>query len=101
MSVTYLMLTDALEDNALFRDRYHSLSPDRQKKIDSFTVPRDKNLSLAAGLLFQAGLADLGLRERELTIARGSGLHDLYLGLHRKTQGRDDQPRQSHQPDSQ
>jgi len=69
MSVTYLMLTDELADNALFRDRYHSLSPGRQKKIDGFIFSKDKNLSLAAGLLFQAGLKDYGLREQELTIA--------------------------------
>jgi len=69
MSVTYVMQTDLLENDALFRDRYHTLSPARQKKIDGFIFPKDKSLSLAAGLLFQAGLEVYGLREQELTIA--------------------------------
>lgn len=69
MCVTYLMPTAPLEDDAFFWDRYHRLSPDRQEKIDRFIFPKDKQLSLAAGLAFQAGLADYGLREQQLTIA--------------------------------
>lgn len=69
MTVLYLMQTDQLADETLFWDRYHTLSPARQQKIDRFIFPKDKNLSLAAGLLLQAGLADYGLREQELIIA--------------------------------
>lgn len=69
MTVTYLMQTDPLADEALFRDLYQTVSPARQAKIDRFILPRDKKLSLAAGLLLQAGLADHGFRESELTMA--------------------------------
>jgi len=69
MSEVYLMQTDQLKDEALFRDRYHTLSLARQKKIDQFIFKKDKQLSLAAGLVFQAGLDNYGLREQELTIA--------------------------------
>lgn len=69
MCLLYLMPTAPLEDDDLFWDRYHSLSLTRQEKIDRFIFPKDKQLSLAAGLAFQAGLADYGLREQQLTIA--------------------------------
>lgn len=69
MCVTYLMSTAPLDDEVLFWDRYHTLSPIRQKKIDRMIFPKDKKLSLAAGLAFQAGLAEYGLREQQLTIA--------------------------------
>lgn len=69
MCVIYLMPTAPLEDGELFWDRYHRLSLTRQKKIDRFIFPKDKRLSLAAGLAFQAGLADYGLREQQLIIA--------------------------------
>lgn len=69
MCVIYLMPTAPLEDDAFFWKLYHRLSQDRQKKIDRFIFPKDKQLSLAAGLAFQAGLADYGLREQQLTIA--------------------------------
>ncbi|WP_169314685.1 4'-phosphopantetheinyl transferase family protein [Acetobacterium woodii] len=63
------MLTTPLDDDTFFWNRYHTLSPARQKKIDQLIFSKDKKLSLAAGLVFQAGLADYGLQEQHLIIA--------------------------------
>lgn len=68
MTVAYVMQTDPLDDEALFRECYGAQSPWRQQKIDRLIFPKDKKLSLAAGLLFQAGLGDYGLRKQPLTI---------------------------------
>jgi 4'-phosphopantetheinyl transferase len=72
MNITYLMKTDRLNDDDCFWDSYHSLSPLRQKKIDAFINRKDRNLSLAAGLLLQVGLAEYGLHEKELLYERGA-----------------------------
>lgn len=69
MSATYLMQTELLDDESLFWDRYHSQPLARQKKIDQLIFKKDKKLSLAAGLVFQAGLADHGLGKQQITIS--------------------------------
>lgn len=69
MSATYLMQTELLDDESLFWDRYHTQPLARQKKIDQLIFKKDKKLSLAAGLVFQAGLADYGLGKQQITIS--------------------------------
>ena len=51
--------TEWLEDPKIYHFWYKKMSPDRQKKIDTFRFDKDKRLSLAAGILLATGLSGL------------------------------------------
>lgn len=58
--ITYYSETDQLKDPALFMSLYGRVSAERRKKIDSYIFPKDKRLSLGAGILLRKALEDLG-----------------------------------------
>jgi|LGOV01.1.fsa_nt_gb 4'-phosphopantetheinyl transferase len=68
MITTYLMQTDIFNDSGIFQEKLQTVSLSRQKKISAFLFQKEKNLSLAAGLLLQAGLQKYGLDESLLKI---------------------------------
>lgn len=61
---TYYADVRCLQNPALFRERLTRLSPYRQTKIALLKHARDKNRSLAAGLLLDHALAVYGLQEK-------------------------------------
>ncbi len=63
-----LLASDArpLERDALFRAGMERVSAYRREKVLRFRFRRDRNLSLAAGLLLDKLLSSYGLRERDM-----------------------------------
>lgn len=57
----YTMDTRQLEDSAYFWGRYSQLSAARRARVDRYRLPRDKRLSLGAGILLDRGLRAYGL----------------------------------------
>lgn len=55
-----------LNDDEIFRTFYENASSERRKKIDAFRFRKDKNLSLGASVLLDAGLKSFGLCEKEM-----------------------------------
>ena len=53
--------TDKYGDSSIFEAYYQRMPPDRQAKIDRMTFPKDKRLSLGAGVLLQQALAHAGM----------------------------------------
>lgn len=66
MICTYYADVRCLENGALFRERLKQLSPYRQQKIAILRHEKDRNRSLAAGLLLDHALAVYGLQERSV-----------------------------------
>ncbi len=67
----YWMDVGVLADAVCFDGHYRMMSPERRKKVDACLFPKDKRLSLGAGILFDRGLIDYGLRGREILVAYG------------------------------
>ena len=66
MIYTYYADARCLDNETLFREKLKLLSPYRQQKIAILRHERDKNRSLAAGLLLDHALAAFGLQERSV-----------------------------------
>lgn len=66
MIYTYYADVRCLDNEALFRERLKLVSPYRQQKIAILRHGRDKNRSLAAGLLLDHALEPYGLQERSV-----------------------------------
>lgn len=66
MIYTYYADAGCLDNENLFREKLKLLSPYRQQKIAILRHGRDKNRSLAAGLLLDHALAAFGLQERSV-----------------------------------
>ena len=71
----YIASTKPLYDEALFKKLYAQVPDYRKKKVDSYSAPKDKCLSLGAGLLLSKALAEAGYDEEELEYSfRESGM---------------------------
>ena len=66
MICTYYADVGCLDNEMLFREKVRQLSPYRQQKIAILRHEKDKNRSLAAGLLLDHALAAYGLQERSV-----------------------------------
>ena len=66
MICTYYADVGCLDNEMLFREKVRQLSPYRQQKIAILRHEKDKNRSLAAGLLVDHALAAYGLQERSV-----------------------------------
>lgn len=71
MVKTYLLHTEPFYHDSLFETGMELLSPARRKKVLACRFRKDQNLSLAAGLLLQFGLAELGLDAKTLSFQYG------------------------------
>lgn len=67
----YILNTSSLNDDSVFDNLYHTVSPNRQKKIMNYYFRKDRNLSLGAGLLLKKGLSEYGLEESAMTYIMG------------------------------
>ena len=65
----YIASTMELEDDALFKSLYQTVSEERQKKIDRLRFQKDKRLSLAAAVLLQKALEWNGIYQYEIKIS--------------------------------
>lgn len=71
----YIASTKPLYEENLFKKLYATVPDYRKKKVDSYSTPKDKCLSLGAGLLLSKALADAGYDEEELEYSfRESGM---------------------------
>lgn len=68
-AVLYWMDTGELENEITFFNYYQTMSHQRQKKVDSYVLLRDKRLSLGAGILVDKGLSAWGLSNREAVVS--------------------------------
>ena len=66
-------LTDTLEDEREFEKAMGRLSAHRRAKVQAFRFPKDRRLSLLAGLLLDELLADCGLREQDMRFGEADG----------------------------
>ena len=64
----YVADVNALNDEKVFNYFYNLMSSDRQNKIDAYSLRKDKNLSLGAGILLKVALSKIGLNLNEQTI---------------------------------
>lgn len=69
----YIADTAALEDASLYEHFYALMPPFRREKIDAMRMPRDKRLSLGAGVALQTALRDLGLEQMPLVAIGENG----------------------------
>lgn len=58
---TYIMDIRQLSEPEVFQKNYREMTPERQKKIDAFRQQNDKLRSLAAGIVLERGLSELGV----------------------------------------
>lgn len=66
MNCVYLVNTDKLKNENLFSKYYSEMSVYRKEKINKMKTQKDKNLSLGAGILINAYLKTLGLKEKDM-----------------------------------
>ena len=66
MICTYYADARCLDNEVLFQEKLKLLSPYRQQKIAILRHGKDKNRSLAAGLLLDHALGAYGLQERSV-----------------------------------
>ncbi len=74
-----------LEEDDVFERYFGLLSEFRREKVDRFRFRKDKNLSVGAGLLLNAGLSKYGLTEMEMqygTYENGKPFFVNYPQLH-------------------
>lgn len=68
MSVrVYITSIEPLDDQRLFNSLYDRMPEYRQHKIDRLVMPKDKQRSLAAGLLFEYALKEAGITKPEIS----------------------------------
>lgn len=71
----YIASTKPLYDEALFKKLYATVPDYRKAKVDSYKTPKEKCLSLGAGLLLSKALKDAGFDEEDLEYSfRESGM---------------------------
>ena len=58
--------TSVLCDEEKYKEAYSAVSQERRKKVDAYRLPKDKRLSLGAGVLLEQGLARLGIQDYSL-----------------------------------
>lgn len=73
MFYTYYADVRCLANRALFQEKCKLLSPYRQQKIALLKHEKDKNRSLAAGLLLDHALGIYGLQEKARSMRSASG----------------------------
>lgn len=71
MVKTYILNTKNLDDDVIFEKCMKKISAYRREKVLAYKLRKDKNLSLAAGLLIDVGLSEFGLRERDISFTYG------------------------------
>lgn len=62
----YMMETSGFNNKEVFASLYNKVSRSRQNKIDKYLLKKDRNFSLAAGLLLKKALADLGINNYDV-----------------------------------
>jgi len=67
----YVFDSDILYNDSLFDSYYSQMSESRKSKIDGFKFRKDKNLSLACGILLDNKLKESGLTEKEMSYVIG------------------------------
>ena len=60
-----------LGDEKVYKRYYETLSPARREKTDRYRFPKDRMLSVGAGVLLDHGLADYGFREKTMRYGTG------------------------------
>lgn len=63
---TFLLEVDKLNDDTIFSKYYNHMSPYRKNKIDRLKQRKDKNLSLAVGIIIDSYLQKFNLRECDM-----------------------------------
>ena len=71
MVKTYILNAEKLYDDEIFGNCMKTLSKCRREKVLAYKFRKDKNLSLAAGLLIDFGLSEFGLREMDISFIYG------------------------------
>lgn len=71
MVKTYILNTEKLYDDEIFEKCMKTLSDCRREKVLAYKFRKDKNLSLAAGLLIDFGLSESGLKEKNISFTYG------------------------------
>ena len=66
MNMVYVTNIKELSDEKVFQEQYERVSEYRRKKVDKMKFPNDKRRSLAAGLLLQKALGELGIDEKTI-----------------------------------
>lgn len=85
MVTTFLLETEKLNDDITFNEYYNRMSSHRKDKINRFRFRKDKNLSLAVGIILDYYLQSLNLREIDMnysTKANGKPFFTDYEYLH-------------------
>lgn len=82
----YIADTESLMDPLRFANAYEAVGEERQRKVDRFRFPRDKRLSLGAGLLLKEALLNENAADMELAVSdRGKpylkNCPELYFSL--------------------
>lgn len=62
----YVMEVEPLFNDNIYKSRIDQVSDWRRDRINQYRFRKDKCLSLAAGILLDTGLQELGLRERDM-----------------------------------
>lgn len=75
----YYSCTTPLHDDSLFQSYYSRVSPERKAKTDRLYFRKDRNLSLGAAVLLDAGLREYGLSESEMVYGSGSNGKPFFL----------------------
>lgn len=75
----YYSDTSPLHDDSLFQAYYARVSPERRSKADRLYFRKDRNLSLGAAVLLDAGLQRYGLTESEMVYGTGSSGKPFFL----------------------
>ena len=66
MLKTYIACTDELENSMLFFSLYAGMPQYRKEKIDRMVFPKDKRLSIGAGVLLDYALTLEGISDRDI-----------------------------------
>lgn len=85
MVAIFLLEADKLNDDSLFLKYYNHMSPYRKEKIDRLKQRKDKNLSLAVGIIIDNYLQGMGLCECDMnysTKENGKPFFTDYNNLH-------------------
>lgn len=75
----YYSDTSPLHDDSLFQAYYAGVSRERRSKADRLSFRKDKNLSLGAAVLLDAGLRRYGLTESEMVYGASSSGKPFFL----------------------
>ncbi len=78
--------TSVFADEEKFWAAYSAVSRERQQKVDAYRLPKDKHLSLGAGVLLEQGLSRLGIQNASLVCGENKkpylkGCRNLFFSL--------------------